>query len=311
MLAAVFPGQGSQKVGMGAELLDLVPFRSFLEEKAEKYRLEDFLDLAFKGPEEKINQTAVAQPLLYLFDLAYLELFREAFPGSDFKYYAGHSLGEYAALVAAGVLDFEDGLMAVKKRGELMAEEADKVEGGMLAVLKISQQEAEEISQQTGVEIANYNSPQQFVFSGLKADLCLVKEKAERKGGRAIFLSVSGPFHSKYMKPAGEKLYSYLEGLNLNLQNAQKVVFNFTALPFQGNGNLAEILARQVFSPVRWQQSIEFLAGKEVSTFIELGPGRVLSGLLKYIHPESAGLTFDSVSELESLKSILSGGKNV
>ncbi len=302
MLAAVFPGQGSQKVGMGSELLDLRPFRSFLEEKAKQFQLEDLLVLAFKGNQEKINSTEVAQPLLFLFDLAYFELFKSTFSPTDFSFYAGHSLGEYAALVAAGVLSFDEGLMAVKKRGELMAEEASQIDGGMLAVLKITEKEAEEISRQTGVEIANYNSPQQLVFSGLNSELALIAEEVKKRGGRALSLQVSGPFHSKYMKPAAEKLYPFLEKLNFNLEKAKKVVFNLTARPFEEGQNPAELLARQVFSPVRWRQSVDFLLQQKVKTFIEFGPGRVLTGLLKYIQPEATGLTFDSVSELKSLK---------
>lgn len=310
MIAITFPGQGSQKVGMGNELLSFSSFRSFLEEKAEKYHLEELVKLAFEGPQERINQTEVAQPLLFLFDLAYFNLFQTSFPVSSVFFFAGHSLGEYAALVAAEVIEFEEAFFVVKKRGELMAKEARKSDGGMLAVLKISREKAEEIAEQTGVQIANYNSPQQFVFSGRKADLNFVVEKVKEAGGKAIPLAVSGAFHSKFMRAAGEKLFSYLEKLNFNYENAQRVVFNLTGKPLLASESLPEILAQQVYSPVRWQDSIEFIVSKNINTFVELGPGRVLTGLLKYICPEAQALTFDNSLEFENLKSLL-GGKNV
>lgn len=302
MIATIFPGQGSQKVGMAKDLFSISPFRSFLEEKVEKYQLEELIELAFNGPEEKINQTEVAQPLLFLFNLAYFNLFNSFFSAEIISFYAGHSLGEYAALVAAGVIEFEEAFFVVKKRGELMKEEAKKVEGGMLAVLKISREKAEQISEKTGVQIANYNSPQQFVFSGRKSDLNSVVEEVKKSGGKAIPLAVSGAFHSKFMRPAGEKLFSYLEKLNFNYKNAEKIVFNLTGKPLVQNENLPEILAKQVYSSVRWQDSIDYIVSRNVNRFVEIGPGRVLTNLLKYISSEAVGMTFDTSEEFENLK---------
>ncbi len=305
MIAALFPGQGSQKVGMAKELFANTSFYSFLKEKAKKHQLEEFIRLAINGPEDKLNQTAVAQPLLFLFDLAYFKLFHDFYSEQLIYFYAGHSLGEYAALVAAEVLEFDEAMFLVKKRSEFMAEEAQKSDGGMLAVLKVTREVAEKISKQTGVQIANYNSPQQFVFSGLKRDLNLVAAEVAKCGGRSLFLSVSGAFHSKFMRPAGEKLFPYLMKASFNYENAKKVVFNLTGKPLAQNEYLPEVLAKQVYSPVRWQDSIDYIVSNEVSIFVELGPGRVLSGLLKYINSDAVGLTFDDSRELDSLNSIL------
>ncbi|MDQ1913252.1 ACP S-malonyltransferase [Paenibacillus sp. GD4] len=285
-IAFVFPGQGAQSVGMGKDI--------YTSDAAAK-RIFDAADVAlgfelsriiFEGPEEELKQTYHTQPALLTTSIAYLELFKRN--GIQPDYVAGHSLGEYSALVAAGVLSFEEAVRTVRARGQFMEQAVPGGQGAMAAVLgaerEALQQLCEAITKEVGVvELANLNCPGQIVVSGSKEGVQALVERGKEAGAkRAIPLEVSGPFHSSLMKPASEKLAEVLAGLSM--QPAQvPVVANVTAAPVEAPSAVKQLLIDQVHSSVLWEDSVAWLISQGVDTFIEIGSGSVLAGLIKKI----------------------------
>jgi [acyl-carrier-protein] S-malonyltransferase len=285
-IAFVFPGQGAQSVGMGKDI--------YTSDAAAK-RIFDAADVAlgfelsriiFEGPEEELKQTYHTQPALLTTSIAYLELFKRN--GIQPDYVAGHSLGEYSALVAAGVLSFEEAVRTVRARGQFMEQAVPGGQGAMAAVLGAEreslQQLCEAITKEVGVvELANLNCPGQIVVSGSKEGVQALVERGKEAGAkRAIPLEVSGPFHSSLMKPASEKLAEVLAGLSM--QPAQvPVVANVTAAPVEDPSAVKQLLIDQVHSSVLWEDSVAWLISQGVDTFIEIGSGSVLAGLIKKI----------------------------
>ncbi len=242
--------------------------------------------IIFEGPEEELKQTYHTQPALLTTSIAYLELFKRY--GIQPDYVAGHSLGEYSALVAAGVLNFEDAVRTVRARGQFMEQAVPGGQGAMAAVLgaerEALQQLCEAISKEVGVvELANLNCPGQIVVSGSKEGVQALVERGKEAGAkRAIPLEVSGPFHSSLMKPASKKLAEVLGGLSM--QHAQvPVVANVTAAPVEDPAAVKQLLIDQVHSSVLWEDSVSWLISQGVDTFIEIGSGSVLAGLIKKI----------------------------
>jgi [acyl-carrier-protein] S-malonyltransferase len=289
-VAFLFPGQGSQSVGMGKQIAGTYEVAAKIFHKADEILNAPLSKLMFEGPQEELTLTTNAQPALLTTSIAVLKVFEAA--GIQPNYVAGHSLGEYSALVAAGALSFEDGVYVVRKRGEYMEEAVPAGQGAMAAILgmdaSLLQDVTVEVSNQGhAVQVANMNSCQQIVISGTKQGIELACQQAKEKGAkRAIPLKVSGPFHSSLMKPAAEKFREVLD--SITIQDAVvPVVANVTADCVTDSKEIKEKLIEQLYSPVRWYESIERMVELGVDTFIEIGPGKVLAGLMKSIAPSA------------------------
>jgi len=301
-IAFVFPGQGSQYVGMGKDLAASFPQAADIFGLAEQTLGIQLTELCFCGSEEELQKTINTQPAILTTSMACLAVLKEK--GIEAQMVAGHSLGEYSALVAAGVLAFPTALKLVVKRGELMQEA--KCVGGMAAILGLDNAKIKEACQEAGalgvVEPVNFNCPGQVVIAGenqaLEEALKLAKEKGAK---RAVRLAVSGPFHSSLMKPVSEKLACELE--QAVLQDARiPVVVNVDGNSLTKKEDLKAALIKQVYNSVQWEISIKNMVEQGVETFVEVGPGKVLSGLIKKI---SKGVNILNVEDLESLEKTL------
>ncbi len=277
----IFPGQGSQAVGMEAELLEVGPVTRDLWDRIDAVLERPLTKIIAGGPKEVLDDTVNAQPALYAIDLMYWRAVEER--GYSAEYFAGHSLGELAACTAAGVFSFEDGLRIVSQRAVFMAEAAARHPGGMLAVLGLDLELVERVCREAGVELANLNSPGQIVvsgdFPGLDAAEGVFREMGAK---RVVRLAVSGPFHSSAMAEAAKLFAGFLGSLEFNDPEVP-IISNVTARPAATGDEVKANLVRQIESPVRWVESITFLVDLGVTEFVEAGPGRVLSGLVKRI----------------------------
>jgi [acyl-carrier-protein] S-malonyltransferase len=285
-IAFIFPGQGSQIVGMGKSLAEESLKVASVFKKADDTLQMSLSELIFNGPQEELTLTTNAQPALLTTSMAILEYFKQSDITAD--YAAGHSLGEYSALVAAGAISFEEAVYAVRKRGELMEEAVPNKEGSMAAILGIDREPLESLTNKITndgypVQLANLNCPGQIVISGSRKGVELASEKAKEVGAkRAIPLDVSGPFHSSLMQPAAQKFSDVLNQVNITDARIP-VVANVMAEPITEATIIKEKLIEQLYSPVQWEDSIRKLISLGVDTFIEIGPGKVLSGLVKKI----------------------------
>lgn len=274
----LFPGQGSQIKGMGKELFSQFPDRLAKAEAILGYSVQT---LCLEDPQLRLNQTKYTQPALYVVNaLSYFKKIAETSLLPSFV--AGHSLGEYNALLAAGVFDFETGLRLVKKRGELMGQAVD---GAMAAIVGLKEEVIKMVLKQNGlldVVIANYNSHLQMVISGKIADISRAQAILERAGALLVFpLKTSGAFHSPYMRSAQEDFEIFLKDFQFSTPNIP-VIANSTALPYQMT-HIRQTLAQQMVNPVRWAESICYLMNQNETKFEELGPSTVLTGLVNRI----------------------------
>ena len=304
-IAFVFPGQGSQHVGMGKELSEQYEQAQQIYLEADQSLGYSLSTLCFVGPEEELKLTYHTQPAILTTSMAFYQVAKNSLPKPDFV--AGHSLGEYSALVAAGTLSFADAVTTVRKRGQFMDEAVPAGLGAMSAILGGDRETIGRICEEityTGhsVQMANMNCPGQVVISGTKEGVELAGEQLKAAGvKRVIPLVVSGPFHSDLMKPAASKLARVLE--NIDIQTAKiPVVTNVDARSAMLAEDLENALVEQVFSPVLWEDSIQWMIEQGVTTFVEIGPGQVLSGLIKKISKE---VTIHSIHNLESLHKVL------
>lgn len=308
-LAFIFPGQGSQYVGMGKELF-LTPSGGRAQQTAREILGSKFITLLAEGPEEELQQTAWTQPAILLVSVAAWQHLSEA--GIEPDYVAGHSLGEYSAHVAAGSLDLAEALRVVRKRGELM-QAAVPAGGGMAAILGLTGELVEEACHRAAehgvVAPANYNCPGQVVISGEVLAVAYAIEIAKELGAkRAIPLVVSGPFHSRLMEKVGEELQLVLEGVAWNTPRCP-VIANIDATEVISPGRTVSTLVEQVSGAVRWEQSVRHLLDLGVDTFVECGPGKVLTGLVKKIAPGVNLLRVEDMASLEKSLAYLKGSR--
>jgi trans-AT polyketide synthase, acyltransferase and oxidoreductase domains len=284
----LFPGQGSQKKGMGQDVISFFPD---LINKANQILGYSIQELCLEDSKNVLGQTQYTQPALYVVSaLNYLKKINETGIKPDFT--AGHSLGEYTALFASGVMDFETGLKLVQKRSELMSKVSD---GGMSAIIGLTEKQVFAIlekHQLTGIDIANLNSPMQIVISGTK-DLITQAESIFKNEGAKLYipLQVSGAFHSRYMKKSAEEFSKFLDGFTFN-EPSIPVISNVEARPYTKE-KVKELLVKQITHSVKWTETIRYLMGKNVENFEEIGPGNVLTGLVTKIKKESTALVID------------------
>jgi len=275
----IFPGQGSQALGMGKDLFDLFPNEVATADKVLGYSIKE---LCLEDKNQKLNSTDYTQPALYVINaLTYLKKLTE---GGKPQFVAGHSLGEYNALFAAGVFDFETGLKLTQKRGAIMSK---AMGGGMAAIVGLDLNKIKTVLEQnklTSIDIANYNAPTQTVISGPKEDIEKAKPIFEAAGARmVVVLKVSGAFHSRYMKEAQTEFETFLNAQKLSAPQIP-VISNFKAEPYPDDeASIKKILAAQISSGVRWVETIQYLNGQADPQFEEVGPGKVLMGMLKQI----------------------------
>jgi [acyl-carrier-protein] S-malonyltransferase len=285
-IAYVFPGQGSQWVGMGRDLYQNFDSAKAIFDEADEVLGFSLSKLCFDGPEDELLQTINAQPAIVTVSFACLEATRSVGAGNGLppaSFVAGHSLGEYTALAAAGVLDFATTVYLARERGRLMHEAGQIIPGGMAAIIGLDESLLTEVCAETGTRIANINCPGQIVISGAEENLVQAMDLAKARGAyRAIRLQVSGAFHTPLMQPAVDGMAEIMSSITFR-HPIIPIIGNTTAQPLTTAESVKEELLRQLCNCVQWQRSIEYMVSDGVSTFIELGPGRVLAGLIKRI----------------------------
>lgn len=292
--AYVFPGQGSQWAGMGKDLFAALPGARAVFEEADSVLGFSLSGLCFEGPEEVLRQTVNAQPAILAMSIAHLRTSPLLADRPQPSFLAGHSLGEYTALVAAGSLDFADAVSLARERGRLMQEAGAQRPGGMLAVIGLDEASVRTVCQEAGMEIANINSPGQVAISGPSDLLERATQLAKEKGAqRVVPLPVSGAFHSRLMQPAAEGMARAMAGLRFR-DASIPIVANTTARPVSDGGALKEELLNQLCHSVLWQKSVEWMAAEGVTEMIEVGPGQVLTGLIRRTSRDIAALSTEA-----------------
>ncbi|MGI6567134.1 MAG: ACP S-malonyltransferase [Limnochordia bacterium] len=301
--AWVFPGQGSQYLGMGRSAAEAEPAAKALLDRASELLGYDLAALCWVGPEEKLKQTEYTQPALLTVSTMLSAVLRSQGRAPDVV--AGHSLGEYSALVAAGSIDFEAAVALVAKRGQLMEEAMPAGRGTMAVLLGLDYQQVAAICQEAAqgevVEPANINCPGQIVISGHRAAVERAMALGAQRGARRVVeLDVSGPFHSSLMRPAAEAFARHLAEVELRDPEAAFAA-NATADYVSDAAGIRSVLVKQLYSPVRWEETIQRLVADGVEAFVEVGPGRVLAGLIKRISRKVKVVGFQEMEELEKV----------
>lgn len=299
-VALIFPGQGAQKVGMGKDLYDNVPAAKAVFDKANEVLGVDLTKIIFEGPEEQLMSTAFCQPAIFTMSMAALAAFKatDKFNSVSVKYTAGLSLGEYGAMCAAGVLSFEESLKLIQKRGAFMEEAAKSNPGKMAAVIGFEKDKLVEICKTAGCEVANFNAPDQIVITGRAVTVekaCQMLTEAGCK--KVIPLDVAGAFHSSLMKSAADKFAEALKDVPLTVSDI-KVITNVNAAPELTADEIRSNLPKQIYSSVQWVDSVRFIASQGVTDLVEIGPGRVLKGLIRKIDP---ALNVQNIQSAEDL----------
>jgi len=306
--ALLFPGQGAQYVGMGKEIFELFPAARALYKKADEVLDFPVSKICFEGPENQLNLTVNAQPAIFVTSLAIWEVIKALYPDCKPTATCGLSLGEFSALTAAGYFEFEQGLRVVRKRGEWMHEAGERNPGAMCSVIGLDGNGCEEVAALAGVQVANFNSPEQIVLSGNVEGIAKAMTLAKEKGAKKVIpLKVSGAFHSRLMAEAEEKLARELDQIGptggLQMAFIPNVLGDFLADP----GEIRFALAKQVTHSVRWTQTVQTLHAKGFRTALEMGPGKVLKGLARRTVDDFTVHSVESAADVQSSGTVIHG----
>jgi len=306
--AYIVPGQGSQSVGMGLDLYNSSAAARATFEEADDILGFKLSRLCFEGPDEYLRQTINAQPGLFVVSVASMAAIAEASgkkPESELGFVAGHSVGEYAALFASGALSFSDALKLVRERGRLMHEACKEHDGSMAAILGLDLPSIEQLCQQTGVEIANINCDGQIVVSGERQALIKTIDLSRDQGAKkATLLEVSGAFHSRLMQPAVPGMIKAVENTTFR-DSTVPVISNVTGEPLQERDSFKRELVSQIFSTVRWSQSVENMVRQGIDTFVDVGPGDVLTRLMKRIAKDAKTFSVGDIAGVQKFSSAI------
>ncbi len=306
MKTLMFPGQGSQSVGMGSELFKNFELVKKIFKEADEKLNYPISKIILDGPEDKLKLTKNTQPAIMMISYSIYKLITEEFgiQIKDIKYFCGHSLGEYSALVSIGSLNFQDALYLLHERGKSMQESVPEGKGAMLAVLGLKMEEVTEYIKQVkdkGIcEIANDNSDSQIILSGEKNPIEEINKILKLKKKKSIFLPVSAPFHSSLMKSAAQKMRDKILKTSFK-KPSKELISNVTAEPVTDIDKIKDLLIQQIYSKVRWRESLLFMVKSGVNEFIEIGPGKVLSSLAKRI---SGNINVKSINTVEDIKNL-------
>lgn len=301
--ALIFPGQGSQNVGMGSDLCGTYPAAKAAFSEADNALGFKLSDIIFNGPEERLTLTAYTQPAILVTSIAlYRALTVDCGVKLSPECVAGHSLGEYTALVASGVLSLADGVRLVHSRGSFMQEAAPEGQGAMAAIMGMDPDQVEIICSEVGkasvCEPANYNTPVQLVISGETEAVKRAADLATQRGARrAVMLNVSAPFHCSLMRPVADRLAESMKACTWN-QGAFPLVANVSGQLVSSVSDIRDGLYEQTYSPVQWVKSVRTMCGLGVSRFVEIGPGKVLSGMIKKIQKDASCLSVETAEDL-------------
>jgi [acyl-carrier-protein] S-malonyltransferase len=302
--AFLFPGQGAQTVGMGKEIAQKFDAAAGIFQKANTIVGFDLSRICFEGPAEKLNTTTVSQPAIFVTSAAILEVAKISLPPADVT--AGLSLGEYTALYAAGVISFEEALSLVQKRGQAMQAAADATDGGMVSIIGLDEEKAGQLCAEAGegetLSAVNFNCPGQIVISGSRAACERAEKSAEKYGAiKVVPLEVAGAFHTEMMASAAEALKEALRKCRISEPGNIKTIANIDAEFYKSAEKTAEGLIKQLTFPVLWQKCMEKLIADGVENFYEIGPGRVLTGLMRRINRKVNVVNISSLQDVEKL----------
>ncbi len=301
-IGCLFPGQGSQYIGMGKEFFEKYERTKSIFNQANRILGYDLEKVIFEGTEEELRETEITQPAVFVTNFICFEIFILNYPLVPGRFFfAGHSLGEYSALVASGTTSFEEGLRLVKQRALFIQETSKKKSGRMAAILGLNKEKIESIcslAQSRGiVEIANLNCPGQIIISGENKALDYALDRAREEKAKVVLLKVSGPFHSSLMKEAGERMAEELQKYRFHDPHSP-LVTNFDAGVTISGREIKEKLVKQIYCPVLWEETIRKMSDRKVDTFIEIGPGKILSGLVKRINKDAKVLNIENEESL-------------
>jgi [acyl-carrier-protein] S-malonyltransferase len=306
--AFLFPGQGAQVVGMGADIAGDFPAAAEVFERANEVVSYDLRRLCFEGPAEQLNTTTISQPAIFVTSVAMLEAFKQAVgpKGPSANVTAGLSLGEYTALFAAGVMSFEDTLLLVQKRGKAMQAAADANAGVMVSIIGLDEETVRRLCNDAAegdiLEPVNFNCPGQIVVSGTKAACRRAEQLAPKHGAiKAVPLQVAGAFHTEMMTGAAEALAEALKDCQVRDPTSVKVIANISAEYYESADSIREGLVRQLTCPILWQKCMERLLDEGVESFYEIGPGRVLTGLMRRISRKTKVININSRQAMNEL----------
>ncbi len=306
--AFLFPGQGAQFVGMGADIAQSFPVAAEIYEKANEIVGFDLSELCFEGPAEQLNSTTISQPAIFTTSIAILEVLRTNPAASSIiaDVTGGLSLGEYTALYAAGLISFEDGLVLVHKRGRAMQEAADATNGAMVVIIGLDEEKVRELCVEASegdlIVPVNFNCPGQIVVSGSISACKRAEQLAQKYGAiKAVRLEVAGAFHTEMMSSAAETLREALSNCEISEPSEIKTIANIDAEYYQTSEKIADGLINQLTCPILWQKCMERLIGDSIEKFYEIGPGRVLTGLMRRINRKIKVVNISTLQAIEKL----------
>ena len=304
--AALFAGQGAQAVGMGRDLAESRPECKALFDRADSILGWSLSEAVFEGPIERLTRTDVCQPAIFVASAAAWTAFRALAPAVPFAAMAGLSLGEWTALWAAGAVSFDDAVRILAARGRLMQEACDAAPSGMVSILKLDPAACEAIAAETGCAVTNYNAALQTVLGGTPDQVAAAAAAASAKGGRAIVLKTAGAYHSPFMAPAAERLAPVLAGVEFRAPSVP-VLSNFAGRPHGSPDDIRAAMLSQIAHPVRWTDDVAAMTALGAGTFVEFGPGAVLTGMLKRALPEARLLNANSAESTAAAAAALAG----